>query len=187
MNNELRTLVHELLDILTGTDVDTDNLNKGLTDREIDVFEQQFGQGLKLDANLRDWYKFSDGWTYDICAAVISDELTPLNFISTEDILASKVSGNQKISDDHLKDFGQTLDPRIKPYVYNDKWLPIAEHDGSSTQVMFDLDPTEKGTPGQIIVFQHDPNFVYYVADNFLEFLKISNKLLKDNKEELIG
>ena len=185
MNNELRTLVHELLDILTGTDVDTDNLNKGLTERELDLFEQQFGQGLKLDANLRDWYKFSDGWTYDICAAVISDELTPLNFISTEDILKSKVSGNQKISEEHLKD--QTVDPRIKPYVYNDKWLPIAEHEVSSTQVMLDLDPTEKGVLGQIIVFQHDPDFVYYVADNFLEFLKISMKLLKDNKEELVG
>ena len=187
MNNELRILVHELLDILTGTDVDTDNLNKGATDKELDLFEQQFGQGLKLDATLRDWYKFSNGWTYDICAAVISDQLTPLNFVSTSDILENKVSGNQKIPDDHLESFGQAVDPRIKPYVYNDKWLPLAEYDGGSTQVMLDLDPTEKGTQGQIIVFQHDPDFVYYVADNFLEFLKISNKLLKDNKEELIG
>lgn len=187
MNIELRTLVQELLDILTGTDVDTDNLNKGLTDRELDVFEQQFGQGLKLDAILRDWYKFSDGWTYDICAAVVSDELTPLNFVSTEDILENKVRGNREIPNDHLKEIRQTIDSRIKPYVYNDKWLPIAEHDGGSTQLMLDLDPTEKGKPGQIIVFQHDPDFVYYVADNFLEFLKISNKLLKDNKEELIG
>lgn len=103
MNNELRILVHELLDILTGTDVDTDNLNKGATDKELDLFERQFGQGLRLDATLRDWYKFSNGWTYDICAAVISDQLTPLNFVSTSDILENKVSGNQKIPDDHLK------------------------------------------------------------------------------------
>lgn len=187
MNNELRTLVQELLDILTGSDVDTENLNKGATDRDLDAFEQQFGHGLKLDANLRDWYKFSNGWTYDICAAVISDELTPLNFISTEDILKSKVKGSQPISKENLAESDQAVDERIKPCIYNDKWLPIAEFNGGGTQVMFDLDPTEKGTPGQIIVFQHDPDFVYYVADNFLEFLKISNKLLKDNKEELIG
>ncbi|MBC7899050.1 MAG: SMI1/KNR4 family protein [Saprospiraceae bacterium] len=187
MNNELRIVVHELLDVLTGTDVDTDNLNKGATDRELDLFEQQFGQGLKLDANLRDWYKFSNGWTYDICAAVISDGLMPLHFISTDDILDNKVVGSQSIPEDHLKDFDHALDPRIKPYIYNDKWLPLAEFNGGSTQLLLDLDPAEKGSAGQIIVFQHDPDFVYYVADNFLDFLKISNKLLKDNKEELIG
>ena len=46
---------------------------------------------------------------------------------------------------------------------------------GGSLYLLLDYDPTEKGKNGQIISYIHDPDFVYYVAEDFTELLKKSN------------
>ena len=79
------------------------------------------------------------------------------------------------------------MDERIQHKLFHDRWFPFAEFNGFSTSVMFDANPTDKGTYGQIIVYQHDPDAVYYMADNFLEFFKKSNDLMESNPELFRG
>jgi cell wall assembly regulator SMI1 len=43
---------------------------------------------------------------------------------------------------------------------------------------MLDFDPAEAGTYGQIIMYVHDPDFVYYVTSSFTELLRMSNRNL---------
>lgn len=50
---------------------------------------------------------------------------------------------------------------------------------GGSLYLMFDFDPTEEGSYGQIIMYIHDPDFVYYVAGTFTELLEQSNRNLR--------
>ena len=46
-------------------------------------------------------------------------------------------------------------DECIKPFLWNPKWIPIAEN-GGGDYVCLDTDPTEKGTFGQVLYFYHD-------------------------------
>ncbi len=68
------------------------------------------------------------------------------------------------------------LDKRIKPFLENKKWVPFAFSSIGSHLLYLDFDPTEKGQNGQVIKFVHDPDFPYYVAENFTEMLKESNR-----------
>jgi cell wall assembly regulator SMI1 len=43
-----------------------------------------------------------------------------------------------------------------------------------------------KGRAGQIIVYQHDPDGIYYVAPDLVSFLRLSNELLREEAEEYI-
>ncbi|MNI95617.1 SMI1 / KNR4 family protein [compost metagenome] len=49
---------------------------------------------------------------------------------------------------------------------------------GGSLYIMLDFDPTEKGKYGQIIMYVHDPDFVYYLNESFEELLEASNRNL---------
>lgn len=71
------------------------------------------------------------------------------------------------------------LDPRIKPYLFQKKWVAFGNLGGGSLYLMFDFDPTAQGTYGQIIMYVHDPDFVYYVAETFTELLEQSNRNLR--------
>jgi cell wall assembly regulator SMI1 len=64
-------------------------------------------------------------------------------------------------------------------------WFPLAEVNGGSTRLYFDDAPNAHGRRGQIIVYQHDPDEVFYVADDFAGFLVTSNDLLERCWDEL--
>ncbi|MEH7351951.1 SMI1/KNR4 family protein, partial [Gottfriedia acidiceleris] len=51
---------------------------------------------------------------------------------------------------------------------------------GGDLYLILDFNPTNNGTEGQIISYIHDPDFVYFVADNFTNLLKKSNENLKN-------
>jgi cell wall assembly regulator SMI1 len=77
-------------------------------------------------------------------------------------------------------------DPRIQQdVVTHPGWFPLAEVNGGSTLLYFDDAPNAHGRRGQIIVYQHDPDEVFYVADDFAEFLVTSNDLLERCWDEL--
>ena len=65
------------------------------------------------------------------------------------------------------------------------EWFPFAEFNGGSTMILFDPAPAPRGTYGQIIVYQHDPDAVYYVAENTAAFLRQSCGILRNCLQEL--
>ena len=45
---------------------------------------------------------------------------------------------------------------------------------------MLDYEPNEKGKIGQIICYVHDPDFIYYIAPNITETLKLTETVIED-------
>lgn len=73
----------------------------------------------------------------------------------------------------------QQLDKRIKPYLFCERWFPFAECAGS-LYLMLDYNPSETGSVGQIICYVHDPDFIYYIAQNITEALKLTETVIED-------
>jgi hypothetical protein len=57
---------------------------------------------------------------------------------------------------------------------------------GGSTLVMFDATPSIGGTYGQIIVYQHDPDAVFFAAPSLGAFLERSNALFAEQGRLLL-
>jgi internalin A len=162
-------------------------LNEGATAEKIAEVESQIG--VTFDSDLKDLWQLTNGSNGNHSwFAVFSDELTPCSFSSLEDALEcwSWYSPYDEAIYEEWSDAEVERDERIQPaYLQHRLWFPFAEFNGYSTSVLFDGDPTNRGQYGQIIVYQHDPDAIYYVAENFLEFFKKSNDLLQANAKEL--
>src|SRR5262249_43135964 len=128
------------------------------------------------------------------CLAVQTDELTGCSLASVPEAVAW---WNEWLPDDeriHRQFWGEGnergepgRDARIQPdYFVHKLWFPFAEFNGWSTAAYFDADPTDHGTYGQIVVYQHDPDAVYFLAPNVLEFLRQSNDRLEKHADELL-
>jgi cell wall assembly regulator SMI1 len=145
--------------------------------------------GIALDEDVRAFFTYSNGSQNETCAAVISDELTPLAFPTLEDALDAWSwfePYDAAVYEEWDDPDATERNPRIQPaHLHHRLWFPLAEFNGYSTSVYFDADPTPQGVPGQIIVYQHDPDGVYYVAESFLAFLTASNDLLEARGAEL--
>lgn len=186
MRSQLKIEIERLRQILESNGLDF-SLNEGANAEEIAEIESQVG--ITFDENLKELWKTSNGSNNnDSWFAVVSDELIPCSFLSIEDALESWSWGLPYDNSfyEEWRDLEDKRDERIKPaYLKHRLWFPFAEFSGS-TSILFDADPTVKGNYGQIIVYQHDPDAIYYVAENFLEFLVKSNNLLQSNSKELL-
>ena len=148
-----------------------------------DIAEVERRVGIQFDADLKDFWQFSNGSDYELWFAVESDQLTPCCFPPLEEALEawSWFEPYDAATYEEWSDASRIRDERIQPaYLHHRLWFPIAEFNGFSTAVYFDADPTDQGEYGQIIVYQHDPDAVYYVASNFLAFFSDSNRLLEE-------
>ena len=133
---------------------------------------------------LIDWWDTANGTKVDVpFLGAFSDEFTPCHFYSIEQSLC--FLDYLRNEEDEWGEYPQKTqrDLRIKDGWLNANWLPFAGYNGMSTMVMVDNDPATKGSIGQIIVYQHDPDAIYYVADNITEFYKKSLTLLKENAD----
>lgn len=186
MKPELKIEIERLQHILESNGLKF-TLSEGATPEKIAEVEEQVGA--TFDTDLRDLWQLSNGSNLsDSWFAVFSDELTPCSFSSLEDALEcwSWYSPYDEATYEEWSDVEAERDERIQPaYLQHRLWFPFAEFNGFSTSLLFDGDPTDKGKYGQIIVYQHDPDAIYYVAENFLEFFKNSNDLLQANAKEL--
>ncbi len=186
MNPELKQEITRLRQILSSAGMEFQPVNR-TSDEQLKRVENE--TGIKLGSDLRDFYKYSNGSNEEIWFAVFSDELTPCAFPDIEDARESwseLLPYDQSVYEE-WSDFSSARDERIKPgYLHHRLWFPIAEFNGYSTGVYFDADPADKGQYGQIIVYQHDPDAIYYVASSFLEFFRTSNDLLEKHAEELL-
>ncbi|MDE7244758.1 MAG: SMI1/KNR4 family protein [Oscillospiraceae bacterium] len=58
-------------------------------------------------------------------------------------------------------------------------WFPFAEYAGSF-YLMLDYHPSPKGKTGQIICYEHDPDFIYYISSGITEALKMTKTVIED-------
>lgn len=154
---------------------------EGVTDEQLDAFERE--QGIRLPADFRTFYKRKNGSGYGFHVLYPSleegRESEPFYLLSLEKIQKEQSTLVENRMDDYFTEEEiRELDPRIKPYLFQKKWITFGMLGGGSLYLMFDFDPTEQGTVGQIIMYVHDPDFVYYVAGTFTELLEQSNRNL---------
>ncbi|WP_339180192.1 SMI1/KNR4 family protein [Paenibacillus sp. FSL R5-0701] len=155
---------------------------EGVTDEQLDAFEQE--HGIRLPADFRAFYKRKNGSCYGFHVLFPSleegRESEPFYLLSLEKIQKEQTTLVENRMDDYLTEEEiRELDPRIKPYLFQKKWVAFGNLGGGSLYLMFDFDPTAQGTYGQIIMYVHDPDFVYYVAETFTELLEQSNRNLR--------
>ena len=157
----------------------------GATEAELQRVEDE--TGITLAGDLADLYRLMDGSDYEKVLAVRSDELTALNFSSLADALSLWRATSEIAEAERELDREAVPDGRIRHAAWaNPQWFPFAEFNAGSTSVYYDADPGPGGTVGQVIVYQHDPDGVYYVAPDFLSFLRMSNELLAANAQECV-
>jgi len=166
---------------------------KGATDDEIGHIRDV--TGLDLNGDIIDFYQFMNGSNREEIFAVFSDEETPCEFLSIESALdawgikLSDIDGYYDSINEQYDDYevDPPRDKRIRQDVWmNKRWFPFADFNGGGTRVYWDADPTPLGKVGQIIVYQHDPDGIYYVAEDFVTFLKKSNDLFEGNPRDLL-
>ena len=146
-------------------------LVNGATNEQIAMFEEKFG--IKIPEDMKELYHYKDGsegfylfFPNDKCDREFQYRLLSLAEIEAEkeyfqnkDVLLTEIYSND-----------DSEDSRVKPYLFNRKWIPFAEASGD-IRLMMDFDPAQRGTYGQIICYIHDPDEIAYVAKTVTEVI----------------
>ncbi|MDN4601923.1 SMI1/KNR4 family protein [Paenibacillus sp. F6_3S_P_1C] len=156
----------------------------GASEQSLTALETEYG--VRLPEDFRAFYQRKDGSGYAFHILYPGDaeaeECNPFYLMSLKEIRETKqyfCEADEKLDEYYSPDEISKLDPEIKPYLFHKEWIPFATMAGGSLYLMLDFDPTEKGTYGQVIMYVHDPDFVYYVSETFTDLLEVSNRNLK--------
>ena len=149
----------------------------GASEEEFQAFEELFG--IRLPSDFKELYSYKNGSKYfSILPCVIDQRELPFSLMSLQEMESCKKYFQNR--DAQLTDFpdyfsNQDLenmrDSRIKPYLFNKKWLPFAQY-CDSCYLMLDFDPDREGQEGQIICYIHDPDEIIYVAESLTELIE---------------
>ena len=149
----------------------------GATDEDIKNFEEKFG--ISLPEDVKELYRYKNGSKFfALFPCIIGERDMAFNLMSLEQVEKSK--GYFQNKDALLTDFPDYFtkediermkDERIKPYLFNKKWIPFAEY-CDSCYLMLDFDPGKEGKEGQIICYIHDPDEVIYAAESLTELVE---------------
>lgn len=157
---------------------------EGASEESLDLFEKEYG--VRLSGDFRTFYQGKDGSGYGLHVLYPGDaeggRCTPFYLMSLEEIRETKqyfCEVDEKLEEYYSAEEISQLDPEIKPYLFHKPWIPFATIAGGSLYLMLDFDPTAEGTYGQIIMYVHDPDFVYYLTPTFTDLLSMSNRNLK--------
>lgn len=156
----------------------------GATEEDFIRLEERYN--IKLPNDFKEFYRYKNGSGYHfhiLYPDFEGEHIEPFYLLSIDEIIEEKdnyYNDDELMSDYYDEDEISELDERIKPYLRNKNWIPFAALAGGSLYLLLDYDPTAKGSKGQIISYIHDPDFIYYVADNFEELLENSNKNLNE-------
>lgn len=161
----------------------------GAINEQIEKFEEKLG--IKMPEDMKKLYRYKDGseWFYllfpnDKCDREFKYRLLSLaeieeekGYFQNKDALITEFYSYD--DDDFTKKLLKRMeDSRVKPYLYNKRWIPFADASGD-INLMLDFDPNEEGTYGQIVCYIHDPDEIAYVAKSITEI--INNTLLNIN------
>lgn len=149
----------------------------GAEEVDLEAFGEQFD--VTLPADIRELYRYKNGSQYfTLFPLQLGQRQLNFQFLSLDDIRKVKTYFQNKdalLSDypDYFSpdDLTQMADERLKPYLFNQKWLPFAVY-VDSCYLMLDFDPTDAGKSAQIICYLHDPDQVFYVAESLSEMLE---------------
>ena len=149
----------------------------GASEEELQAFEERLG--IRLPSDFKELYSYKNGRKYfSILPCVIDQRELPFSIMSLQEMENCKKYFQNR--DALLTDFpdyfsNQELenmrDSRIKPYLFNKKWLPFAQY-CDSCYLMLDFDPDREGQEGQIICYIHDPDEIIYVAESLTELIE---------------
>ena len=149
----------------------------GASEEELQAFEERLG--IRLPSDFKELYSYKNGSKYfSILPCVIDQRELPFSLMSLQEMENCKKYFQNR--DALLTDFpdyfsNQELenmrDSRIKPYLFNKKWLPFAQY-CDSCYLMLDFDPDQEGQEGQVICYIHDPDQVIYVAKSLTNLIE---------------
>ena len=125
----------------------------GASEEELQAFEERLG--IRLPSDFKELYSYKNGSKYfSILPCVIDQREMPFSLMSLQEMKNCKKYFQNR--DALLTDFpdyfsNQELenmrDSRIKPYLFNKKWLPFAQY-CDSCYLMLDFDPDREGQEG---------------------------------------
>jgi cell wall assembly regulator SMI1 len=150
------------------------------------IEEAEQRTGIRLSEDLKAFHRALGGQDYQDLFAVDVAGPMMLAFRSLPGALEGWDPGGPRSAPTYPHLELPPRDQRIQPdIVLHPKWFPLADFDGGSTTLYCDDAPSSAGRRGQVIVYQHDPDEIFYVADDFVGLLKRSNDLLEQNWDEL--
>ena len=150
---------------------------EGASEEEISAFEEKFG--ITLPEDVKELYRYKNGSKYlSILPCVIDERDMAFCLMSLQDVEHTKkyFQNRDALLTEFSKhftseDIEKMKDSRIKPYLFNKKWIPFAEY-CDSCFLMLDFDPDKEGKVGQIICYIHDPDEVIYVAESLTKLIE---------------
>jgi hypothetical protein len=150
---------------------------EGASEEEISAFEEKFA--ITLPEDVKELYRYKNGSKYlSILPCVIDERDMAFCLMSLQDIEYTKkyFQNRDALLTEFPKhftseDIEKMKDSRIKPYLFNKKWIPFAEY-CDSCFLMLDFDPDKEGKEGQIICYIHDPDEVIYAAESLTELIE---------------
>ncbi len=163
-------------------DIDEYFAIQGATEEQLNAFEQQFQ--IKLPEDFKNVYRYKNGSGYISLVWPQEGFYRGYRLLSLQEMSKKKSyfqNENRKMIEfpDVIDEKQiQQLDERIKPYLFCERWFPFAEYAGS-LYLMLDYNPSPKGTVGQIICYVHDPDFIYYIAPDITETLKLTETVIE--------
>ena len=149
----------------------------GASEKELQAFEERLG--IRLPSDFKELYSYKNGSKYfSILPCVIDQRELPFSLMSLQEMESCKKCFQNR---DALltefpnyfssQDLDNMRDSRIKPYLFNKKWLPFAQY-CDSCYLMLDFDPDQEGQEGQVICYIHDPDQVIYAAKSLTNLIE---------------
>ena len=149
----------------------------GASEEELLAFEERLG--IRLPSDFKALYCYKNGSKYfSILPCVIDQRELPFSLMSLQEMESCKKYFQNRDAlltefPDYFsrQDLENMRDSRIKPYLFNKKWIPFAQY-CDSCYLMLDFDPDQEGQEGQIICYIHDPDEIIYVAESLTELIE---------------
>ena len=147
-----------------------------------------------LPAGLEALLRFADGTYYreyrpgeKTCLSFLGSDLEefPYYLLSAEQMVKTR-NEFQEWGDYLIKrEFDDPVDERITNDFDHLLWLHFADcrNNGGSSQLFIDFSPSERGRPGQIVRYLHDPDELAVIAGSFDEYLE----MLMENEYDFIN
>ena len=148
----------------------------GASEEEIVSFEEKFG--IILPDEVKELYRYKNGSKYlsilpcvideremAFCLMSLAEMENIKNYFQNRDALLTEFTEYFT-----SEDLDKMRNSKIKPYLFNKKWIPFAQY-CDSCYLMLDFDPDKEGKEGQIICYIHDPDEVIYVAEGITELI----------------
>lgn len=149
------------------------NLQAGASDKDLQLVEEKIG--VKLPEEVKSLYRVYNGQVWDL---EVNPFVRNLTLSSTSEIINNWCFLQEEFDPDDGLELDSTKE--LKPFLWNSKWVPIAEN-GGGDYLCIDTDPSEAGVAGQVVYFWHDWGNRAVAGRNIFEFIEIC---LREDFEE---